>query len=564
MKSCESLFAVRILELQIAQDATFASDCSEPLNANIAVLNPSNDPLCLKGESANGCRDRLYDSPPDPQTKLTPKCWTQNPPPAGCLRGKWLPKCADGTDDGCQTPEAVCQDGTRPMAYMEPGHAAGSKKWVIFLGGEGGPCSGENCWQKYRYATELFGKSEFEKAMSTLHPDFPTRAAVAHQGIVSGNPKSPFAEYNRVKFKRCSDSASDTKETVSITNMAGDEILGSAPVWHHGFKIYQALFNSLASVAGRDLDGDTLADMPSLADAETILLVGSSDASVWLVHMADKFKEEIEAIAGKKVDVRIVIDGHFKPILDNEARYSPSAPADFNLFKDTYDKTGLCQLPDDGDADDDEGCSDSQYKVGPSIEGTKTARDGMDARGMHRDASCEAMHGVSAPQCYDKSHVLLHHVAVPFMVVADQEDSTISGARVSYAHYATYDWSEPSVYRRRVLDQAYDVRDHWATSAREEGAGEVGKAALLLRKSRRGNQAWSKANHVHFGNNAKFSWKMSYCDKSGKSLGSYSMAATIASWVEGTLPHLFIVEDADVAAGAEAYWVTGDSCIAPE
>ena len=51
----------------------------------------------------------------DIATALNPGCRTANSP-SGCLLGKWLPKCSDGTDDGCSEPEAVCQDGTRPRA----------------------------------------------------------------------------------------------------------------------------------------------------------------------------------------------------------------------------------------------------------------------------------------------------------------------------------------------------------------------------------------------------------------------------------------------------------------
>lgn len=566
---CESLFAARVVELQIERDATFPSDCGEPLRDDIGELRRGGKPICVPGESANGCRRRIYESPP-PLGDLTLGC-ASDPDAVSCLRGRWVARCADGSDDGCDEPDAVCQDGTRPIIMAEAATSGPSDRWIFFLGGEGGPCFGSRCWVNYRYA-HLVGDATSERAMSTVHPQHGGRAATAGGGVISGRApaENPFASMNRVRFERCSDAASDAVETVELADgippEAADRFPGvpvathfsSAPVWHRGLSTWKAAFNMLTRREHRDLDGDGEPDLPSLADARQVVLGGSSDASVWIIFAADALAEELRAIAGADVDVRIMLDGYFESALDNSGRYHPDAPAGFDLFTHPYGTTGLCRLPDNRDGVDNEACSNATYRPEGGIHNAYTARN------VARDASCEAHHGQGAPECFDKIHTLLHHVSAPFLVLADQEDQTIKDVTPPFADDRSYFWDAPATYRAPVLDQAVDIVTSWSTDAREDGAGQLGDAVLILPKSRRDGQGWGQARHVRMGDDAEMQKGMTLCDSGGDRVVTISFAEMIGTWLADELPVYFAMEDASRWDGDTNFWVSGDRCRAPE
>lgn len=568
---CGSLLAARVMEMQMEGDADFPRDCDAPFTLPIGAINSDGDPMCLAGESANACRERVYETPPAMST-LNANCWKGAATEPGCLRGKYLPRCADGTDTGCATPEVVCQDGTRPMVYVEPGAGVGSNDWVFYMGGEGDPCQGKKCWLNYRFGKELI-KDAYEKAVSSTHPEHQIPGAIQGGGIMNGEagpPTSPFASFNRVKWNRCSDTASDGVETVSLfdADLDGEEPVlvewGTAPVWHRGFDVWRGLFHSLTTTAGRDVDGDGVADLPTLGDAETVLIGASSDASLWVIYAADRLRSELQAIAGPEVDVRVVLDGYFNPMLDSIGRYDESAPDDFDMLSHSYEVTGLCTLPNDGDSETSEACSDMGYAMATLEEGDLTWRGDMEARSTLLDVSCEAHHGAGAAPCYDHLHNVVHHLETPVFVLADQEDSTIGGVPVPYADVPGYTWPAVGIYRQGVLDQAYDIRDHWGTAAREDGAGVGDGLVMLLRKSRRGNQAWAAANHVHLGDDVKMSWQMTLCTAAGDATMSVSSLAAVYAWATSGVPATMVAEDAAAWDGSSPYWVTGGSCVAPE
>jgi hypothetical protein len=590
---CRSFFAARIVEKQRELDATFPEDCNAALRASVGVQRPALPPqtavaLCRTGESANGCQERVLETPPDLRTELESGCAGGNP---GCMLGTWVARCTNGTEAGCAAAEAVCVDGTRPMAYVERATTAASAetpstKWIIYLGGEGGPCTGDRCWFDYRFGA-LAGEAPFAWAMSTLHPDRVEKSTELGQGIVSGDriAANPFAGYNRIRFERCSDAASDAIEPNHIfdgvpASIPVDVALlppgtkvatrsSEVPVWHKGFSIYKALFHQLATDAGRDLDRDGVADVPSLANATTVVLVASSDASTWLTSAADRLAAELTQIAGAKVDVRIVLDGGFPPALDNEGRYNAKAPAGFNLFTSPYHVTKLCELPDNQDGVVNEACSDTNLKPGPLADGSMSFADALQARGVVRDASCDAMHGSgdSAVPCNDKLHVLLNHVATPFLVLADQEDPVVGSKAPTFAVDRSYRWASPAPFRVRVLDQSQDIEKLWATTAREEGAGGLGNAAVILPKSRRPNQPWRSADHVHLGDDAKTRALMTRCTSALAPIATVSIASMIDTWSSSTQPSpspLFVSEDASRWDKASPFWVTGGTCRLPE
>jgi len=559
---CKSLFAARVAEKAREKSAKFPADCNAKLGGPVGDAGVG-AAFCHADESPNECQARLYATPP-PISELAPGC----PSGGNCLRALWVPRCADGSDS-CGEPEAICQDGTRPMAYADSATAGVSNRWIFYLSGEGGPCNGDTCWANYHFA-HTWDEPVFERAMSSLHPDYPTPGAETGTGITNGtlNAANPLTEFNRIKWKRCSDYASDADETVVFGDGVGPMAveLGAPPasrtsqtqVHHRGFKTWLALLHSLTTAKGRDLDGDSKPDLPSLSDATEVLLAGSSDASLGLVFVADRLAEELATITGKKAKVRILIDGYFDPSLDNERRYQPDAPPNFNALANAYHAGDACVLPDDGDGVSNEKCSNLMFKPGVQSTGTPTQASVHLARGTLLDQSCEALHGVGAPECYDRFHTLVHHVATAFTVVADREDGRVGVARVALAEEPSYRWSGPEVYGERTLAQAEDIRNFWPSAAREEGPGAPGLSSIMLRKSRRNGQPWTQANHTHFDVTSKMQWTMTQC-AGGKKLAS----VTIADFVAGKAAESFVIEN--VALGtASSFWVTGDVCKQPE
>jgi hypothetical protein len=571
LRHCNGMFAARIVELQIGLDASFPEDCDAPLRDPVGVLKQGTN-VCLPGESANACLQRHYDSPPNMQSDLNQGCAT-TPTPANCLRGKWISKCEDGTDDGCAAPEAICADGVRPMAYIEAATTGGpSNKWVFYIGGEGGPCTGDECWFKYRYNAEIMNDNGFTRSLSTLHPLYATSAAIMGSGIHSGQTTgpNPFDTYNRVRLDRCNDGASTATELCAIGNGIAPALanllppgsstpladrFSTLPVFHKGLPTWIALFNQLTTLSGRDLSGDGAPDLPSLSNATTIIIAGSSDGGAWLTHVADRLAAELRLIAGTNVNVRVVIDGNYPTMLDGEARFHPNAPVGFNMLSNPYSETGLCELPDNNDGLANESCSAGNYTPNAGLYYQQLA-----SLGTFIDESCVAMHGATSPSCFDRMHVLVHHTTTPFMVVADQEDETI-GEFPHYSDDRSYLWGTAEPFRARVLAQTRDIVSSWSTAAREEGPGTPGHASLLLRKSRRATDLWG--NHTHLSDDMKIDWNMTKCTAAQLALTSVSIAATVNAWGTGVAPEAFLIEDGANWNGTDDYWVTGNTCRTP-
>jgi hypothetical protein len=214
------------------------------------------------------------------------------------------------------------------MIYYEAANPS-SRNWIVYLGGEGGPCQGLECWLRYRYAQEPADRL----AMSTLHPNFKTLDSIEGDGIVSGAQNAPFPGWNRIRFNRCSDAASDALETVPVTNgvpytMARGAALQIPPpkklppiltkestsqVWHRGFNIYKALITFLRR--DPNLNRNNL----NLNGQSKIVFAGSSDASLWLGFAIDDLAAEVRAVA-PGAEVYAVLDAYFEAPLDNQWR----------------------------------------------------------------------------------------------------------------------------------------------------------------------------------------------------------------------------------------------------
>ena len=174
------------------------------------------------------------------------------------------------------------------------------------------------------------------------------------------------------------------------------------------------LFYSLTTDTGpRDLNGDGVPDLPSLNTAENVVLAGSSDASLWLTVSADTFQNDtLRDIAGSDVDVRLLIDGFYEPMLDNEMRYQAGASEAFSVFSDGYETGATCRLPDDGGGDT--ACSNNNFMEDVTDFGTwSVRRDGGTEHNIRCLLRSTARYGCHRWQRYDIRRVLSQNVDTP-------------------------------------------------------------------------------------------------------------------------------------------------------
>jgi hypothetical protein len=441
-----------------------------------------------------------------------------------------------------------------------------SNDWIIYLGGEGGPCHESsqrrgfsvtsNCWDNYRFGGTN-NKPAVMQAMSSMHPDFGgVKQSSEVHGLLEdaanfpGNVYNNFRHFNRIKLNRCSDWASDIEEMNTVIPLAPADwgtqtVTDQVNVWHHGHNISSAIFNFLKTTAGRDIDDDGVIDLPSLSNATTVLLAASSDSTVWLTTIADQLRDELRFIS-PNVEVKILVDGFFGPMLQNEARYNANSfPT--SLFGAAFDNALGELLPIGVDPAAGQNYSNTKYAAGGRT------RNDWDDRNTFIDASCEAVHGPGAMECYDKLHVLLEHVDTSFFIYAEQNDGTIS-QRLRYADDRDY---EPTgiTYRTRVRDQTEDIELWWADRT-EEGLtlgspANPGRSYVVPFGTR----------HVHLGSNNQMAKEMTECTDDG--IGGWigdtqPFAEILHRWlIDGT--EYFAVEDNRGAAmPASPHWVTGD------
>ncbi len=524
--------------------AAYVRDLGGLASCNTVSQAPFGE-LCVAGETPNGCLERIHATPPMPTN-----------PGSGTMEYKYLPRCKDGTD-GCPTPEVRCLDGTRPMVYVD--HAVDAQGddiytngWIFHMGGEGQPCdAGANfyantCWQKY---SDPNVKEQHRKALSSRHPDFPDDPRLNNEGAGITSPVydingeiNNFAHYNRIKFKRCAMGASeDTLESTPTSNAE------TATTYHWGVNIWKSLFRFLDTPAGRALcNGD---DLPPLSNATTVILAAGSDAVLWLVQVADLLRQELEALSAN-VEVRIVLDGYFDPMLENEARYND--PNFTDLFNSTFGNPNGYLLPPAGLLGlAGRNYDESTYDTGGAF------RLNLDNRGVRLDDSCLSLHGVGADKmhCYDSLHVLLNHVTTPFFVVTDQMDPVVRWVPI-FPLDQTWTWLSPSYFwrkaefRTRVLDQAKDLRDHHATSSEEHANQPSWNRGLYFTNPSPTHQ------HTHLAHQSRFFGdgkpRMLKCNGANQ-LDSVAISEAVFLWVTYDTG-IAAIEDPSVNAGF--HWVT--------
>jgi hypothetical protein len=171
-------------------------------------------------------------------------------------------------------PAALCNDGTRPIFYFQPGSGADRNKWVFWFEGGGGCASDVACEARARDTHDL--TSSTDRADPTMIPD----------GILSTlksvNPD--FATYAHVYVHYCS---SDMYAGDTLRFIDGQH-------WQfRGAEIVQALLEQLMT---QPIDG-----APTLAAASEVLITGSSAGAQGVHNNLDRIAERLAPVQVKGI-----------------------------------------------------------------------------------------------------------------------------------------------------------------------------------------------------------------------------------------------------------------------
>lgn len=340
-------------------------------------------------------------------------------------------------------PNVLCLDGSIPVFYVDEA-VDGSDNWVFFLQGGGSCSTGPECTDKYIYSKE-------RNEMSTHWAS----KSISGGGIL--NPDSTineFANYNRVKIKKCSFDRWMGNKTLTVNTIINGVEIKNYVVNFHGREIVKAVLNQLASgIPYHDNSCDVGVKcriLPPLSDADIVLMTGSSGGGVGLSHAADDLASEIRTIRAScatppctETTIRTVIDAAFMPGPEHEYRYSAANPGGIMNF--TSVATTLLETA----------TYDLQVYSAPSgrlYEQQEAWRD-------DRDNSCEVQHGPNHPLCEDHLHILRYHLETPVFLSQDLEDG--NSAHTNNGNGWTPNWAVsaafpagPEDYKSRVISQA--------------------------------------------------------------------------------------------------------------
>jgi len=365
------------------------SNCWDPI-----VTTPVN---CI-GISPAQCAKNLYDNPSAASA------------PPNSYELDFLPRCEDGSNSCSFSEELRCTDGSRPAYYYQPGT---NDKWIFFLGGEGGPCSAANspgeCFDKI-----IPGKTDPHASALTSRwaPEYTSRG-----GILSDNPATnPLFDYNKVVFERCHSGEAGGPILVDQGASPGGFLYTYAE-FHRGRDLWLALFEHLSRESvGLGMDDFDLASQ--------VLLIGHSDSGKGMIYSGDALAEHLRnaLFPGSTVDIRLALDGYLLPSLEAEFAVGNNfcgPDANGNGRNDFYD--GCVQpgmLPPN-----DASFLDDHFSLQAFTSGRIWTRNV--SHGAILDESCEAMHGIDAPECHDPIHTLMNHISTPFFARMDLRDAAL-------------------------------------------------------------------------------------------------------------------------------------------
>jgi hypothetical protein len=196
-------------------------------------------------------------------------------------------------------PNAVCNDGTKPIMYYQPGTGADRNKWVIYFQGGGGCASDAACMARARDSRDL-----------TTSVDDNLPPTITGDGILSTVPavNPDLAGFSHVFLHYCSSDA-----------YAGDaeRRIGPATWQFRGKEIVAAMIDQLASPSDPS--------QPSLKAATDVLVTGGSAGAMGVASNLDRIAEQLP-----QARVRGIADAGWMP-----AGVRPYGPGTFDVRPDS-------------------------------------------------------------------------------------------------------------------------------------------------------------------------------------------------------------------------------------
>ena len=180
-------------------------------------------------------------------------------------------------------PAAICNDGTLPIFYFQPGSGDDRNKWVFWFEGGGGCSSDASCLARARNTRDL--TTSADRSEPTMIPD----------GILSAlrsvNPD--FANYAHVYVHYCS---SDMYAGDTVRFIDGQH-------WQfRGAEIVQALLDQLST--------QSIGGAPTLATATDVLITGSSAGAQGVHNNLDRIAARLAPI-----HVKGIADAGWTPLM---------------------------------------------------------------------------------------------------------------------------------------------------------------------------------------------------------------------------------------------------------
>lgn len=333
-------------------------------------------------------------------------------------------RCTDGTMPLMYVDKAVCTNANGCGNGIRRGEPIESNKWIFTVSG-GDSCSGERCAFFYSQPDDRIFMSSAAKP-----------PAKDIEGIHRADPdRNPvFAAYNRVRVEKCTfDRYMGRSEERGIQATLPNGTAIRFDAYYHGFLIMQEAFAALENglryttwrrveeqgsrrraccgAQGGNKPTPVEETLPPLANAETVLFIGHSNASHGMYNNIDNLAAELAKIPGFDADVRVLFDENFLPSLENEAAFATNTPPNSDLYSSLWRGTTSgrgATFTYDGEIHHATFVNDEQYAK----------------HGAVHDVSCTDAHAAAGTQwmCRDRQHVLFNHISTPFMVRQDFTD----------------------------------------------------------------------------------------------------------------------------------------------
>ena len=307
-----------------------------------------------------------------------------------------------------------CADGTRPAYYYAPGSGLGANRWVIFLNGSSGKCGA----RVDRAAGEVqpFGEICLDNiASGEADSSFLLRGAKNGDGILSGSPRNPFGDWNRVHIHSCSNDQYQGQRVhhdVLVESVRGRHY--SADVFFRGHLIVRDVLSDLAHNA-------------NFTAAEQIVLNGASGGAEGLIMTLDGLADHARSLLECNRDAPIVglIDsrGTLPGVDNSEARFDDRSITCGSVFADDCGGRGFDNPPRGTDTSGF-GFDLTAYLSHSAEHPTwGSVHEKLESWGSAMDTECLAVHGVHRERCLEANHVLYHHLKTPVFIAASISDS---------------------------------------------------------------------------------------------------------------------------------------------